>query len=85
MSSPACADGYDMPAQQREDSTTFMLSMAGLSVTYKCARLYYLIDLNASGWFIFARLTKARPAQDVTLDAVCCSGPPSRYIGKLAP
>ena len=24
MSSPACADGYDMPAQQREDSTTFM-------------------------------------------------------------
>ena len=26
MSSPACADGYDTPAQQREDSTTFMLS-----------------------------------------------------------
>ena len=24
MSSPACADGYDTPAQQREDSTTFM-------------------------------------------------------------
>ena len=26
MSSPACAEGYDTPAQQREDSTTFMLS-----------------------------------------------------------
>ena len=24
MSSPACADGYDTPAQQREDPTTFM-------------------------------------------------------------
>ena len=24
MSSPACADGYNTPAQQREDSTTFM-------------------------------------------------------------
>ena len=24
MSSPACADGNDTPAQQREDSTTFM-------------------------------------------------------------
>ena len=24
MSSPACADGYDTPAKQREDSTTFM-------------------------------------------------------------
>ena len=24
MSSPACADGYDTPAQQREDSTTFI-------------------------------------------------------------
>ena len=28
MSSPACADGYDTPAQQREDSTTFMLSQS---------------------------------------------------------
>ena len=27
MSSPACADGYDTPAQQREDSTTFMVSI----------------------------------------------------------
>ena len=27
MSSPACADGYDTPAQQREDSTTFMSIM----------------------------------------------------------
>ena len=26
MSSPACADGYDTPAQQREDSTTFMVA-----------------------------------------------------------
>ena len=25
MSSPAIADGYDTPAQQREDSTPFML------------------------------------------------------------
>ena len=24
VSSPACAEGYEMPAQQREDSTTFM-------------------------------------------------------------
>ena len=24
MSSPACVEGYDTPAQQREDSTTFM-------------------------------------------------------------
>ena len=23
---PACADGYDTPAQQREDSTTFMVA-----------------------------------------------------------
>ena len=30
MSSPACADGYDTPAQQREDSTTFM----GITVGY---------------------------------------------------
>ena len=30
MSSPACADGYDTPAQQREDSesTTFMVTQA---------------------------------------------------------
>ena len=27
MSSPACADGYDTPAQQREDSTTFVVSI----------------------------------------------------------
>ena len=26
MSSPACADGYDTPAQKREDSTTFMVA-----------------------------------------------------------
>ena len=26
MSSPACADGYDTPAQQREDSTTFIVA-----------------------------------------------------------
>ena len=26
MSSPACADGYDTPAQQHEDSTTFMVA-----------------------------------------------------------
>ena len=26
MSSPACAEGYDTPAQQREDSTTFMVA-----------------------------------------------------------
>ena len=26
MSSPACADGYDTPAQQREDPTTFMVA-----------------------------------------------------------
>ena len=25
MSTPACAEGYDTPAQQREDSTTFMV------------------------------------------------------------
>ena len=33
MSSPACADGYDTPAQQREDSTTFMLSKGRSDVT----------------------------------------------------
>ena len=26
MSSAACADGYDTPAQQREDSTAFMVA-----------------------------------------------------------
>ena len=31
MSSPACADGYDTPAQQREDSTTFMVAKVSLS------------------------------------------------------
>ena len=31
MSSPACAEGYDTPAQQREDSTTFMCPLLAAS------------------------------------------------------
>ena len=30
MSSPPRAEGYDTPAQQREDSTTFMVAKVGL-------------------------------------------------------
>ena len=33
MSSPACADGYDTPAQQREDSTTFMVAKVSSDLT----------------------------------------------------
>ena len=33
MSSPARAEGYDTPAKQREDSTTFMVSTTFMIVT----------------------------------------------------
>ena len=36
MSSPARAEGYDKPAQQREDSTTFMVSQPGSDL--RCGR-----------------------------------------------
>ena len=33
MSSPACAEGYDAPAQQREDSTNFMVAKVSSDLT----------------------------------------------------
>ena len=32
MSSPACADGYNTPAQQREDATFFMVMQSRAAI-----------------------------------------------------
>ena len=42
MSSPACAEGYDTPAQQREDSTTFMVTVICIIIKIPRARLRVL-------------------------------------------